>query len=147
MRTETEVDNRSAEEIRQDIAAKRESITETVDKLGDRIQQTLDWRKYVVEYPFVALGVAAGLGFFVSRIFKPRPTPRDRIMDALSETVEDITDRFRSNLGSVVQKRKTLGTSVKAAATTMVTKAAVDFAKKKLGVGSPGEARASGRRL
>ncbi len=51
MRTEIEGPERSAEEIRQDIAAKRESISETVDRLGERIQETLDWREYVVEYP------------------------------------------------------------------------------------------------
>ena len=68
---------RSAEEIRQDIAAKRESITETVDRLSDRFHQTFDWRTYVNNYPVVALGVAAGLGLLVSGIFKPRPTPTE----------------------------------------------------------------------
>ena len=32
---------RSAEAIRQDIAAKRDSISETVDKLGERIQELI----------------------------------------------------------------------------------------------------------
>ncbi|HWP44605.1 MAG TPA: hypothetical protein VNO14_15265 [Blastocatellia bacterium] len=138
-RAEGETDNRSAQEIRQDIAAKRESISETVDKLGNRIQQSLDWREYVVDYPLASLGIAAGLGFLVSRIFRRKPTPRERIMDALAEVAEDMSDRFRSNLDSVVAKQRTAGSAVKAAATTMITKAAVDFAKKKLGVTAPGQ--------
>ena len=43
--------DRSAVAIRQDIAPKRDSISETVDKLGDRIHQTFDWHEYVAEYP------------------------------------------------------------------------------------------------
>jgi ElaB/YqjD/DUF883 family membrane-anchored ribosome-binding protein len=146
-RAEGDLDQRSAEEIRQDIAAKRETISETVDKLGDRIQQSLDWREYVNDYPFVALGAAAGLGLLVSGLLKPRPTPRDRIMDALAESVEDVTDRFRSNIDSVVSKRNNLSTSVKAAVSAMITRAAINYAKQKLGGRSPGqeEARSGGR--
>src|SRR5215831_15783704 len=74
---------RSAEEIRQDIAARRESITDAVDRLSDRFQQTLDWKAYVSNHPMAALGVAAGLGFLAARIFKPRQSASERIKDAL----------------------------------------------------------------
>lgn len=132
MRAEIEGPERSAREIRQDIAAKRESISETVDKLGERIQETLDWREYVVEYPYVALGVAAGLGFLVSAIFKPRPSPQERIVDALADLVEDGTGRLRDSLGDVVPKKTGPGKTVKAALTAAVTKAALDYGKKRL---------------
>ncbi|HET8675019.1 MAG TPA: DUF3618 domain-containing protein [Blastocatellia bacterium] len=124
---------RSAEEIRQDIAARRESISETVDRLGDRIHETLDWREYVAEYPYVALGLAAGLGFLVAGIFKIKrePTPRERIYDALAEITEDVTDRVRGSIQDVVPKKGGPGRTLKAAATAAVTKAALDFAKKK----------------
>ena len=124
---------RSAEEIRQDIAARRESISETVDRLGDRIHETLDWREYIAEYPYVALGLAAGLGFLVAGIFKFKrePTPRERIMDALAEITEDVTDRVRGSIQDVVPKKGGPGTTIKAAATAAVTKAALDFAKNK----------------
>ena len=130
---EEETVERSAEAIRQDIAARRESISETVDRLGDRIHETLDWREYIAEYPYVALGLAAGLGFLVAGIFKFKrePTPRERIMDALAEVTEDLTDRVRGSLDDVVPKKGGPGKTVKAAATAMVTKAAIDFAKKK----------------
>jgi hypothetical protein len=124
-------EDRSAEEIRQDIAAKRESISETVDRLNDKFQSTLDWRTYAGNFPFVALGAALGLGYVVSRIFTPKPTPRERIMEAIADSVEDFKGQFGDylDLDIVPRKRTTIGTSVKAAATAMLTKAATDYVK------------------
>jgi ElaB/YqjD/DUF883 family membrane-anchored ribosome-binding protein len=124
-------DARSAEAIRQDIAAKRDTISETVDKLGDRIHESLDWREYLADYPMVALGLAAGVGFLVSGIFKHRPTPQERIMDAVADITEDLTDRVSSVAGSALKKKLISGKTVKAALTATVTKAALDFAKQK----------------
>lgn len=148
MRAE-DVPERSAEEIRLDIAARRESISETVDRLGDRIQEKLDWREYVAEYPYLAIGLAAGLGYCVAGIFKIKrePTPRERIMDALAEISEDLTDRFRGSIEDVVPKKGGAGKTVKAAATAMVTKAAMDFAKKKAMETFGGRSRQSGNGL
>jgi ElaB/YqjD/DUF883 family membrane-anchored ribosome-binding protein len=131
MRAGDDDDTRSAEAIRQDIAAKRDTISETVDKLGDRIHESLDWREYIADYPAVAIGVAAGIGFLISGIFKHRPTPQERIMDAVAELTEDLTDRVSSVAGTVVKKKLVSGKTVKAALTATVTKAALDFAKAK----------------
>ena len=125
-----ETDERSAREIREDIAAKRETISETVDKLTERIHDTFDWHKYVAEYPMVALGLAAGVGFLVAGIFKHEPTPQERIMDAVADLADDLTDRMSSAAGDLVQK-KAVSKTVKAAVASMVTKAAVDFARQK----------------
>lgn len=131
MRTGEDEETRSAEAIRQDIAAKRETISETVDKLGERIHETLDWREYISDYPLVAVGAAAGIGFLVSAIFKHRPTPQERIMDAVAELTEDLTDRVSSIAGDTLKKKLISGKTVKAALTATVTKAALDFAKQK----------------
>lgn len=125
-----DADERSAREIREDIAAKRETISETVDKLSERIHDTFDWHKYVTEYPVVALGLAAGAGFLVAGIFKREPTPQERIMDAIADITEDLTDRLGSVAGDLV-KKKVMKKTFKAAITTMVTKAVIDFAKQK----------------
>jgi len=123
---------RSAEEIRQDIAAKRESITETVDRLSDRVQQTFDWHTYVTDYPLVALGAAAGLGYLLSRIFTPKPSPRDRIMEAIADSVDDFKDQFSGYLDVVPKKKGQAGTTIKAAATALLTKAATDYVKNRV---------------
>src|SRR5262245_54328733 len=85
---------RSEEEIRQDIAARRESITDAVDRLSDRFQQTFDWKAYVSDYPLATLGVVAGLGFLAARIIKPRPSAGKRIKNALVHGIEDLAGRF-----------------------------------------------------
>ena len=120
---------RSAEEIRQDIAARRESITDTVDRLSDRFQQTFDWKAYVSDYPLAALGVAAGLGFLAARIIKPRPSAGRRIKDALAHSIEDLAGRFHHQLENVAPHRSGsgLGGTVKAALTGLVTKAATEY--------------------
>src|SRR5437870_13752884 len=92
-RVNDETSERSAVEIRQDIAAKRESISETVDKLGERIHETFDWHEYVAEYPAVAMGLAAGAGCLGAGIFKRRPSPQDRTLDAMADLREHMTDR------------------------------------------------------
>jgi len=120
---------RSAEEIRQDIAARRESITGTVDRLSDRFQQTFDWRAYVSDYPLAALGVAAGLGFLAARIIKPRPSAGRRIKDALAYGVENLAGHFQHQLENMAphRSRSGLGGTVKAALTGLATKAATDY--------------------
>lgn len=143
-RSADDADDRSAHEIRQDIAAKRETISETVDKLGERIHQTLDWREYVGQYPGVALGLAAGVGFLVSGIFKHEPTPQERIMDAVADIADDLTDRISDVAGDVIKRKLVSGKTVKAALFAMVTKAAVDFAKQKALTAMAGNNRQSG---
>src|SRR5215475_13657633 len=120
---------RSAEEIRQDIAARRESITETVDRLSDRFQQTFDWRAYVSDHPLAALGVVAGMGFLAARIIKPRPSAGKRIKNALARGIEDLAGRFHHQLESVAPHRSGSGLSktVKAALAGLVTQAATDY--------------------
>jgi len=120
---------RSAEDIRQDIAARRESITETVDRLSDRFQQTFDWKAYVSDYPLAAVGVAAGLGFLAARIIKPRPSAGKRIKDALAYGIEDLAGRFHHQLEYAAPHRSGsgLGRTVKAALAGLVTKAATDY--------------------
>ena len=120
---------RSAEEIRHDIAAKRQSLSKTVDRLDERIHQTLDWREDISDHPYAALGIATGLGFLIWGIFRPRPTSRERIMEALAESAEGLSDRFLRETGSdlPVEKESGLGRAVKATVTTAATKAALDL--------------------
>jgi len=126
-------DQRTADAIRQDIAARRESISGTVDRLGERVQDTFDWRIYVGRYPLTAMGLVVGAGFAISAVFKRRPSPRDRIIEALAEMVEDITDRFRGNLDDVTkQKHSRAGSAIKAGIGGIVTTALSQLVRQKL---------------
>jgi ElaB/YqjD/DUF883 family membrane-anchored ribosome-binding protein len=76
---------RSSEEIRQNILAKQEDLSESVAEISERIKETLDWREYVGQSPFLALGIAAGLGFLASGMLPRRPTALERITGTIGE--------------------------------------------------------------
>jgi ElaB/YqjD/DUF883 family membrane-anchored ribosome-binding protein len=118
---------RSSEKIRQDIAAKRETISDTVDRLGERIQEKLDWRGYVARYPYWAIGTAAGVGFLASSLFRRRPSPADRIVDAFADTIEGVSSKLRDAVGGIAHAG-TRGV-MKGAVTGMIAKAAADWLK------------------
>ncbi|MCI0441510.1 MAG: DUF883 C-terminal domain-containing protein [Chloroflexi bacterium] len=124
-RVEEATQERSSEEIRHAIAAQRDSISQTVDSLGERLHQTLDWREYVADHPYAALGVAAGLGFLIAGVFRPHPTSPERILQVLAESAEELIDRFRDDLP--LEKKSGLGRAVTATVATAGTKAVLDF--------------------
>ena len=108
---------RSTEEIRQDIAKGEENISQTVEQIGERIKEKLDWRRYVKDSPYWALGAAAGLGYLVSGMFKTRTTPVERIMDSIAGKARDsLGGVFAGAAGPGVIKVTLLGIATKAAA-------------------------------
>jgi ElaB/YqjD/DUF883 family membrane-anchored ribosome-binding protein len=123
---------RSSEEIRRDIASTRESITETVDQLSNRFGQKLDWRTYVSDHPLAALGVAAGIGFLASGLFRRRGSSKHRVTDALVNTVEDLTDRFRYQLDGMGLKRPGLKGTIKTAAAGAIARAATAYLRNRI---------------
>lgn len=123
-------ETRTADEIRQDIAERREAISETVSRLNDRIQRTFDWREYIADHPLAAVGVAVGAGLLVSGMFKRKQTPRERILHALSDSVEDVTGRLRSQLDDLpLKKSPAFGKTVKSAVTASLTTFATNYVK------------------
>lgn len=124
--------DRSTEAIRRDIAARRDSISDTVDQLSDRVQAALDWRTYIAEHPFAAIGVTAGLAFAASALVRRRRAPQDRIMDALAESVEDLAGRFREGLDTLpLIRRARIGRLVWSFASTAAAAAISRTIKKK----------------
>lgn len=120
---------RSSEEIREDIANERENISRTVDQIGERIQEKTDWREYVKDSPFWAIGAAAGLGYLASRLFITRTTPMERIVTTLADGVHDSLDGLHARSASPGLIKLTL--------LTIATKAAADWIKN---ASSPAEA-------
>ncbi len=123
---------RSSEEIRQNIAATRESITETVDELSSRVQRTFDWKAYVTDYPLAATGVAAGLGIMLGYLIRPRTTPAQRVSRAFAEMVEDTAYRFQGEFNNSGIHRSGLGQTLRAAAIASLVQKVGDFARNKL---------------
>lgn len=92
---------RSADEIRNDIAARRESIARTVDKLGERIHETLDWKGYIGRNPYLSIGIAVGAGVIAGAMLGRRRTPSERIVDALVDKVSELGDDLRESARKV----------------------------------------------
>lgn len=113
---------RSTEEIRQDIAREEENLTRTAQKIGDRIKEKLDWGEYVKDSPYLALGIAAGVGFFAARALQPRKTPMERIIGSLAEEV-------RGSLGNLHAGESKTGLA-RLALLGIGTKLAADWIKK-----------------
>jgi ElaB/YqjD/DUF883 family membrane-anchored ribosome-binding protein len=108
---------RSSQDIRDDIANEKENISRTVDKISERIKEKTDWRKYVKDSPFWAIGAAAGLGYLASRVFIPRATPMERIVKTLAEGVHDSLDGLNARAaGPGLIKMTLLAMATKAAA-------------------------------
>jgi hypothetical protein len=129
----TEPDDRSAESIRGDIAATRETIADTVDKLTDRVQETLDWRSYVERHPYASVGVVAGAGLLLAGMFKKRrKSPTERMLEALAESVEDTTDRLRGAIGFLPRGGMRPGNAVKAAVVGLLARKASELVEERL---------------
>jgi len=108
---------RSSEDIRQDIAEQKENISLTVDQIGERIKKKLDWREYVKDSPYWAIGAAAGLGYLASRVFIPRTTPMERIVGSIGQGIHDSLSGLKAGAaGPSLIKLTLLTIATKAAA-------------------------------
>lgn len=120
VRNEKKADaERSSEDIRRNIAKEKENISRKVDQIGERIKERLDWREYVKDSPFWAIGIAVGLGYLASRVFITRTTPMERIVKTLAEGAHDSLDGLNARVSGPGLIKMTL--------LTLATKAAADW--------------------
>ena len=93
----------SSEEIRQNIVAQEEKISETVEEVSERLKETLDWRQYIGNYPYLSLGIAAGLGYLTSRLLPEPPTTMEKISGAIGEIAGNrVGNFFRGSRGNLI---------------------------------------------
>jgi hypothetical protein len=92
---------REIDHVLHDMAVKREGISQTVDRLGDRIDEAFDWRIQVARHPYVAIAAAAGVGFLVSRLLKPKPTPAMRAMEIVGRTLREVAEGLKGSTNAV----------------------------------------------
>ncbi len=107
---------RSSKDIRQDIADGEEEISYTVEQISERIREKLDWRGYVREYPYLAIGGAAGIGYLASGLFVKRVSPMERLVDSIAGEVRSSLDGILArNSGPGFIKMTLWGIAAKAA--------------------------------
>ena len=108
--------HRNSDRIRQDIAQAEQEMSQTVEEIGDRIKEKLDWQEYVKETPYLALGIAAGLGYLAAGMFINKRTPMDRLLDTISDEVRDAAGgMIARTAGPGIIKVTLLGIASKAA--------------------------------
>ena len=112
--------------IRQDIAQGGENISQTVEQLGQRIQEKLDWREYVKASPYLTLGAAAGLGFLASGLLQKRTTPAERLARILAEKVGDSLGGLRNEAAGPGLIKATLMAIAVKTAVELVTECRLD---------------------
>ncbi len=120
---------RSTEDIHRDIAKKEENISQAVEQISELIKEKLDWRGYVKDSPYWALGAAAGLGYLASEMFITRTTPMERIMGSIAEEVRDTLGDLRAGAaGPGLIKVALLSIATKAAVSWMKNATSTDVA-------------------
>lgn len=108
---------RSSEDIRRDIDREEENLSQTVEQIGERIKEKLDWRAHMQDSPYWAMGAAAGLGFVASMVIARRTTPMEKILGSLAEEVRVSLGAHPSGAARTGLIRMTiLGIATKAAA-------------------------------
>jgi|KBSSwiStaDraftv2_1062776.scaffolds.fasta_scaffold24673_3 ElaB/YqjD/DUF883 family membrane-anchored ribosome-binding protein len=123
---------RSPDDLRQEIKEKKEAIAETLSRVDERIQRAVDWRAQVGDHPFLALGVALSLGCIVSGVFKSRPSPQERIMEALADGVDNIAEQVRDRIDAQFGWPRR-GGALKATAAALATRTAMSYLSNQLG--------------
>jgi ElaB/YqjD/DUF883 family membrane-anchored ribosome-binding protein len=123
---QSEFVNRKPADLRHEIEASKEALTDTIKRIDERMHRAVDWRAHVRDYPLVAVGAVAVGGMLLAGLFSRRPSPRERIVDAIAESVEDITDNVRHRIGRQLTRTMT-GSLVKAAVMTVVAKKATEY--------------------
>ena len=119
---------RSSEDIRRDINREEENLSQTVEQIGERIKEKLDWRAYMKDSPYWAIGAAAGLGFVASMVFSRRATHMERILGSFAEDMRgSLGDHPSGAAGTGLIRMTLLG---------IATKAAADWIKKEYQVDS-----------
>lgn len=88
---------RDLDHVLRDIVVKREAVSHTVERLGTRIDETLDWRIQTARHPYVAFAAAAGVGFWMSGLFTPKATPVRRALDVVSRTIGEVAEGVRGS--------------------------------------------------
>jgi hypothetical protein len=114
---------RTTKDIRRDIAEEIENITRTIEQIGGRINKKLDWREYLNDYPYWALGAAAGLGYLTSGLFRSGSSPgKSAIGSADDEDHNSLGSLLAGTAGSGLIKATLLGIATKTAV-SLITKA------------------------
>lgn len=124
---------RSPERIRQDIAVKRQELAKTVERLGERIEETLDWRYQVARHPLLAMIMAAGVGFVVfNKVGRLRHASANPLLNGAGDVAERAGPRGPTSANETLFENLSLGSSLGAALGTAALRVGTTLLAKKI---------------
>ena len=108
---------RSSEDIRRNIAREEENLSQTVEQIGERIKEKLDWRAQLKDSPYWMMGAAADVGYVASKLFVRRTPPMERILDSFADELRGSLDgQPAAAAGTGLLRMALLGVTTKVAA-------------------------------
>jgi hypothetical protein len=128
--TSTSDPAQQADTLRREMRSIRRELGDNVEELVENAERLMDWRYYVHRYPWVTVGAAALLGYFL--------VPRRIVTNALdSHAVEDLVHRMAPAIAArpVSEKKETKPgwiASLVSMGTGMVMRAAMGYATQHL---------------
>jgi hypothetical protein len=124
---------RSPDRIRQDIAVKRQELAKTVERLGERIEETLDWRYQVGRHPLLAMIMAAGVGFVVfNKVGRLRHATANPLLNGAGDVAERVVAGGPTAVKGALFENLSLGPSLGAALGTAALRVGTTLLAKKI---------------
>jgi hypothetical protein len=95
--------------LRRLIDQERAALDQTLDRLGDRFRETVDWRRQVSRHRGALAAAASGAALLGIWRWRRRRSPAERAADAVVQSARDVTARacdMLGTLGSAVSVRR-----------------------------------------
>lgn len=87
--------------LRRLIEQEREALDHTLDRIGDRVRETLDWRRAASRHRGALLAAASGAALLGLWRWRRRRSPADRAAAAIVDGAREVTSRACEMLGTL----------------------------------------------
>jgi hypothetical protein len=108
-------------ELRERLSRRTRSVADTFDELRSEIRDATDWRTQAARHPYWAAAAAGGALLLAFKLLQSRrPHPRERVLNAMADGLEEVAGRLRSRrrsrMGSAFGTSRILNAVLAAAA-------------------------------
>lgn len=116
--------------LRRLIEQERAALNHSLDRLGERFREAVDWRRHASRHRGALVAVASGAALLGLWRWRRRRTPAERAADAVVEGAREVTARacdMLGTLGSAVSVRRRVPRMVMAPLAAAAARAAMKW--------------------
>jgi hypothetical protein len=84
-----------SDELKDRFTRRTRSVAATFDELRSEMREATDWRTQAARHPYWAAAAAGGAVLIAFRLLRPRPHPRERLMNTMADALEGVAGRLR----------------------------------------------------